>query len=75
MNNEHKELCLTCRYRGRIGTKSETKAGEGISLICNYLEITGHPRILECYDPRDCTVYEPGGRRNMNRAPKRNKKK
>lgn len=75
MRNENKELCMKCKYQGRIGTRTKDAKTASVTLICNYIEITGHPRILECYDPTDCTCFKPGKKQNMNRAPKRNKKK
>ena len=72
-NNAYKQLCRKCKYRGRVGaTPDGTHAG--VSLICNYMEITGRPRILECYDPKNCTVFKPGKRQRMNKPPARVKK-
>lgn len=49
--NGKKELCRTCKYRGRIGSNMPA------DLICDYIGYTKHRRPCKA---ENCTVYEKG---------------
>ena len=61
MKNDKKQLCKKCMYQGRVSSYSPHNIvhEENATISCDYIGITGHARILECEDPKNCTVYKP----------------
>lgn len=61
MKNDKKQLCKKCMYQGRVSSYSPYNIirEENATISCDYIGITGHARILECEDPKNCTVYKP----------------
>lgn len=58
MRNDKKQLCVTCRYRGYIGSPTKD-SNPYTAVFCDYIGFTGRSRMMIC-DAADCTVYEQG---------------
>lgn len=59
-NNDKKQLCKKCKYRGAVSTFQGLPVEPEARICCDYIGVTGHPRIVICDDPNNCTVFKPG---------------
>lgn len=58
--NDKKQLCKKCKYRG-IASAWGARADEAEPrIMCDYMYVTGHARILVSPDPAECTAYKRG---------------
>lgn len=60
MRNDKKQLCKKCMYRGLASAWKASPGEPEPRIMCGYMGITGHARILISPDPADCRAYKKG---------------
>lgn len=60
MKNDKKQLCKKCMYRGIVSAWHAQPGEHEPRIMCDYMGITGHARILVSPDSEECKVYKKG---------------
>lgn len=60
MKNDKKQLCKKCIYRGSVSAWHARPEEPEPRIMCDYMDHTGHARILVSPDPAECKVYKKG---------------
>lgn len=60
MRNDKKQLCKKCMYRGMVSAWHARPGEPEPRIMCDYMDRTGHARMLVSPDPEDCKVYKKG---------------
>lgn len=60
MKNDKKQLCKKCKYRGLVSAWHAQPGESEPRIMCDYMDQTGHARILVSPDPAECKVYKKG---------------